>query len=127
MASKRQMYDYIIQYAEEHGLDTSGIPKPDTRQKDVSGNMPYDLYTAYVEDMSGNRQLIRRSVVKDMYDKLPKIHKELEVLLYKVEAIFQSHEWQNVDKEDQIRLLTKLWQILEAADVDSEQKEDGQL
>src|SRR5215831_1256400 len=119
MPSKRQMYDYIIQYAGEHGLDTSGIPKPDTSQRDVSGNMPYDLYTAYVVDMNGARRLIRRSVIKDMYDKLPKIHKELEVLLYKVEAVFQSDEWQTVDKEDRIRLLTRLLQILEAAEADS--------
>ena len=119
MPSKRQMYEYIMQYAREHGLDASGIPKPDTLKDDVPENMPYDLYGTYVADGNGNRRLIRRSVIKDMYAQLPKIHIELEVLLYKVEAIFQSDEWQNVDKQDRIRLVDRLSNILDVAEASS--------
>jgi len=119
MPSKRQMYEYIIQYARGHGLDTSGIPKPDTRKDDVPRNTPYDLYATYVVDDNGNRQLIRRSVIKDMYERLPKIHIELEVLLYKIEAVFQSDEWQHVDKEDRIRLVDRLSHILDVAQANS--------
>ena len=115
MPSKRQMYEYIIQYAREHGLDASGIPKPDTRKDDVPVNMPYDLYGTYVVDGTGNRRLIRRSVIKDMYEQLPKIHIELEILLYKVEAIFQSDDWRHVDKQDRTRLVDRLNHILDVA------------
>src|SRR5215475_11526718 len=115
MPSKRQMYEYIIQYAREHGQDSSRIPKPDTRKQDVSGNMPYNLYATFVEDENGDRRLIRRSVIKDMYEQLPKIHIELEVLLYKVEDIFQSDEWQHVDKQDRMRLVDQLSHILGVA------------